>query len=262
LLAEEGLACLLKFRSESSTLHGLQVAPTAPAVNHLLFADDSMLFIKANGESTLDGRDTLDAYCRASGQRVNLDKSSILFSKRCPETIKQELKLILSVQNESLIEKYLGLPSDVERSINGAFKYLKDRIWKRIEGWIEQCLSGGGKDVLIKSVAQAITTFSMSSRLPRGLCQHINSLIRNFWWGSKEGKRKTCSVAWEEMTKPKFLGGLGFRDIELFNLALLAHQGWRILQNPNTLSARILKAIYFPACDFMNAELGSHPSQI
>jgi hypothetical protein len=64
------------------------------------------------------------------------------------------------------------------------------------------------------------------------------------------------------MTKPKFLGGLGFSDIELFNLALLARQGWRILQNPSTLSARILKAIYFPECDFMNAELGSRPSQI
>jgi hypothetical protein len=73
---------------------------------------------------------------------------------------------------------------------------------------------------VIKSVTQAVPTFSMSCfRLPTGLCHHLNCLLRNFWWGSKEGKRKTCWVAWEDMTKPKYMGGLGFRDFELFNLA-------------------------------------------
>jgi hypothetical protein len=90
-----------------------------------------------------------------------MDKSSIFFSKKCPSVVKQELKVILAVQNESLIEEYLGMPSDVGRSRNGVFKYLKDRIWKRIQGWIELCLSVGGKDVLIKAVIQAILTYSI-----------------------------------------------------------------------------------------------------
>jgi hypothetical protein len=70
-------------------------------------------------------------------------------------------------------------------------------------------------------------------------------MIRNFWWGAKDGKRKTCWVSWDEMTKSKFLGGLNFRDIELFNLPLLAHQDWRLWQQPDTLSARIIKAVYY-----------------
>jgi hypothetical protein len=80
-------------------------------------------------------------------------------------------------------------------------------------------------------------------------------MLRKFWWGSKEGERRTCWVSWKDMCKPKYLGGLGFRDIELFNLVLLARQGWRILQNPESLSARLLKARYYPNTDLLQSSL-------
>jgi hypothetical protein len=113
--------------------------------------------------------------------------------------------------NETLNEKYLGMPSNNGRSINGDFKYLKDRIWKVIQGWLEQTLASGGKEVLIKAMAQAIPIFSMSYfKLPRVLCQAINSMLRQFWWGCKDGKRKTAWVSWEMMCFPKFAGERAF----------------------------------------------------
>jgi hypothetical protein len=87
-------------------------------------------------------------------------------------------------------------------------------------------------------------------------------MIRQFWWGSKRGKRNPCWVSWDVCTKPKSLGGLGFRDIELFNLSLLARQAWRLIEGPMTLSARILKAVYYPSMSFLESDLGAHPSQI
>jgi hypothetical protein len=173
------------------------------------------------------------------------------------------VKNILHVQSETLNEKYLGIPSDVGRSKSGAFKYLKDRVWKKIQGWLERLLSAGANDVLIKSIAHAIPIFSMACfRLPRGLCEHINSMLQKFWWGCREGERKLSWVSWRDMCKPKHLGGLGFRDLELFNLALLARQGWRLLKNPESLSARVLKARYYPDKSLLQATTGSNPSLI
>lgn len=128
---------------------------------------------------------------------------------------------------------------------------------------MEKCLAAAGKEVLIKSVAQAISTFSMSCfLLPRGLCQNIDTMIRKFYWGSKNGERKAAWVSWDVLTMPKYMGGLGFRDTYLFNLAMVAKQAWHLTQDTESLSARLLKAVYYPTSDVLEAELGNHPSQI
>jgi hypothetical protein len=51
---------------------------------------------------------------------------------------------------------------------------------------------------------------------------------------------------WERMGRSKAVGGLGFRDLVLFNQALLAKPGWRLIQNPYSLSAQIIQAKYHP----------------
>lgn len=69
----------------------LKVPPKA-TVSHLLFADDILLFMRATPEATLDVVNVLELYCKASGQRVNLKKSSVYFSKGVPNELKDAVK--------------------------------------------------------------------------------------------------------------------------------------------------------------------------
>lgn len=101
-----------------------------------------------------------------------------MFSKNTPSEIKRSLMQDLEIDSEERNEKYLGLPIYMGKSKVQTFAYLKDRVWKRIQGWKEKCLSGAGKDVLIKAVAQAIPTYAMSCfDLTKTLCDDIGSMV-------------------------------------------------------------------------------------
>lgn len=58
----------------------------------------------------------------------------------------------------------------------------------------------------------------------------------------------------------KSRGGLEFRDLEMFNLALLAKQGWNIIKNPGSLIARLLKARYSPSIVKIISQSSIHKS--
>ena len=84
-------------------------------------------------------------------------------------------------------------------------------------------LSVRGKEILIKAVVQAIPTYIMSCfQLPKGLCEDLERMERNFWWGQRDQEAKMALVSWRKMYKSKSDGGMGFRNLQAFNLAMLA----------------------------------------
>lgn len=143
----------------------------------------------------------------------------------------------------------------VGRSKKRTFLYMKDRIWSKIQGWKEKMLSKAGKDILKKACAQAIPVFAMTCfDITKNLCEEINSMISKYWWAQQDKERKIHWLSWEKLTRSKKEGGLGYKDRYTFNLAMLAKQGWRLLTNPNTLCAKVMKARYYPNSSVLQAE--------
>jgi hypothetical protein len=144
-------------------------------------------------------------------------------------------------------EKYLGLPTPDGRMTWGKLQNLQAQLTKRLLMWGDGNLAQAGREVFIKSVAQALPIYIMGVfKLPFSVCDDLTKLVRDFYWGSKVEKRKTHWCAWDKLQRPKCQGGLGFRDFRMFNQALLARQAWRLLTKPDSLCARVLKAKYYP----------------
>ncbi|KAG2251996.1 hypothetical protein Bca52824_082132 [Brassica carinata] len=144
----------------------MRVARASPSVSHLLFADDILFFCKAEPRECEEVMKVVRKYEKASGQRINFDKSSLLFGTG------SKCKLLA---------------------------FLKEKLLHRVNGWTGRWLSKGGKEVLIKSILLALPTYVMSSfLLPLKICENLASAIAQFWWSSNPPKK---GIHWEKWEK-------------------------------------------------------------
>ncbi|KAK3188605.1 hypothetical protein Dsin_028166 [Dipteronia sinensis] len=214
-----------------------------------------MIFTKATVLHCREVRELLDSYTQLSGQLINYEKSAVCVSPSFSSVKGYGFAAIVGMKLVECHEKYLGLPCFTGRSKRKLFTDIVDRVWNKIKGWSEKLLSVGGKEILIKAVIQSIPTYAMTLfRLPKTLILEIHRLCNRFWWGSTDNDRKIHWCSWSRLCRHKLDGGLGFRDLEAFNRALLANQCWRILKGPNTLAAKVLKGCYFKNNSFLAAK--------
>lgn len=255
VICAEAFSAAIQAAEGSKRLCGLRICRGAPILTHLFFADDSLLLLKATESVANEMKQIILDYERCSGQIVNRDKSVVMFSSNMDEEEKKVFSHTLGINCIAHNDRYLGLPVFIGRSKAKTFEYLKEKIWRCIQGWKEKFLSKAGKEILIKAVAQAIPTYAMSCfYLTKSLCDELTSMILRFWWAQHDNDKKIHWLGKDKIMKPKSQGGLGFRDLHSFNIAMLARQGWRLIQNPDSLCSRLLKAKYFPNCNVLDAQ--------
>ncbi|XP_072078065.1 uncharacterized protein [Arachis hypogaea] len=151
-------------------------------------------------------------------------------TQNAPNTSQSILELLEIYEGFSgAQDKYMGLPSIVQKSKKATFGAIKDKAQKRIMGWKRSLLSSGGRHTLLRAVGEAIPIYTLSCfKLPDTLLTEIHSMLSQFWWGQKGAERRMVWIKWDTMTRPKKDGGLGIKDLRVQNLALLGKQCWRL----------------------------------
>lgn len=106
IICSEGLSALIWHYKTQRWIQGTKVCRNAPNITHMLFADDSYLYCRAN-EEILRVRELLKCFEEASGQKVNLMKSSVFFSANVKEPDRRNFCQLLQMTQAEAGSTYL-----------------------------------------------------------------------------------------------------------------------------------------------------------
>lgn len=191
ILVTESLSSMIRKQGVLNSIHGITIVKGAPRITHLMFVDDCSLYFKENIFENQVIKVIMSKYVAASGQVINLTKSSLSLNRNVESVSLSCVEEVLGVQRGEPNNKYLGFSSLVGRNKKEILGFIKRRIIAKINNWNSRFLSRSGREMLLKNVVQVIPTFAMSVfLLPNDLCTKIERIMNSFWWGceNKEGK--------------------------------------------------------------------------
>ena len=185
------LGQLIQKKCDAKVWCSVKASRSGLAFSHLFFADDLVLFAKANAENCIATREVLDNFCNLSDQTVNEAKSRVYFSPNVDQDDEEAFSEILGFHQTKCLGKYLGFPIKHRGGNNQDFGFVVDRVKSKLAGWKVNLLSMARRAVLIQASSSAIPAYVMQSNLmPNKVLEGVDRANRNFLWGSAENKRK------------------------------------------------------------------------
>ena len=203
-------------------------------ISHLLYADDTLLFCKADKDELKFISWTLMWFEAVSGLKINLNKSEIIPIGTVANM--EELALELGCKVGTLPTTYLGLPLGAKHKALSVWDSVEERFRKRLASWKLQYISKGGRVTLIRSSLSSLPIYHLSLfRAPLKVCARLERIQRQFLWGGSDLVKKVSLVSWATVCTEKRKGGMGIKSLSKMNKALLSKWNWRFANDRNSL---------------------------
>ncbi|KAL0347978.1 UNVERIFIED_CONTAM: hypothetical protein Sangu_1025600 [Sesamum angustifolium] len=171
----EALSCLFCEDENIEVIKGIQISRFVPCISNLLFADDTLVFVRLLLELCRRYPTFYAGIEAASGQKEDLAKSSMVLSSNIPATDYGLLGVALGVDIVPKHDKYLGLPAVGGRSKKEMFYGIWIKVWNHIQGWNSKFLSQGSGGLGFQQFA-AFNDALLASQAWR-IIQHLESLV-------------------------------------------------------------------------------------
>ena len=242
VLAMEGLGGALNLAA-TNPLFRFHWRCKQNSIIHLSFADDLMLFCKANLESMKIIQDALDSFSCISGLTINHDKS-LVFLSGVKDDLRTAIVNCLGFKQGTLLVNYLGVPMISSRLTHQNCLQLLERILSRIKLWTSTSLTYAGRLQLIKSTLFSMQVYwSSMFILPTSIIRNIESSLAAFLWKGTSLTHTGAKVAWATVCYPLEEGGLGIKNIKTWNKAATLKHVWRLLTEETSTWAAWVKSV-------------------
>ena len=127
---------------------------------------------------------------------------------------------------------YLGIPIGANPMRDHMWEPIINKCERALAKWKQRHLSFGGRVTLIQSVLTSIPIYFLSFfRIPKKVLDKLVRVQRRFLWGGGLDNNKIAWIKWETVCLPEEKGGLGIKDINMFNLALIDKWRWNLFHN-------------------------------
>nr|XP_016467082.1 PREDICTED: uncharacterized protein LOC107789726 [Nicotiana tabacum] len=236
--AAEALSRVLNALHLNLHFCGYGLPKWSPKINHLAYADDTIIFSSSDDTSLRHIMEVLAANEEASVQLVNKAKSVVYLHHLTDSEVVEKVERVTGIKRQEFPIVYLRCPIFYSRRKMEYYQPMITKVLDRLQSWKGKLLSIGGRAILIAHVLQSMPIHLLSAvNPPAYVINTLHKIFAQFFWSSSVTGNNGHWASWSTLCMPQKEGGIGFRSLHDVEKALFCKLWWKYRTKPSLWSS-------------------------